>query len=307
MNFLWKILLFLSFLFADELFAKNLREGWIFSPLVGVNQLALDSFHDTVYKSPFVGRVRITSDVPEDIEGAASYPTQEFRFDNSLKARVVDVEAGIEMRRSFGTRNDFFIGIGAWETTAETNDLKVIFPLQGVANNRALYSRRSKLSYTQYYLGMRHYLNDRGNKFNLFLNMSIREIFDIDYEETNVFRFISGAPAGFQRIFIYKSQGTGLLMAQFGLGGEYRFADRFSIGLEGSYSFHIKDGNLTGVNFNSDVNDGDGFDNGQQPLIISPINNLLEAGALSEDGESRNKVNLRFDGWHVVMRFNVAF
>ena len=284
--------------------AKAKEDGWIFTPIVGINRLALDVFYDTVYKAPFVGSVEITTDLPEDVEGVSSYPNEPFSFENDLVPRTVDVEGGLEMRRYFGKQNDFFIGIGAWETISENAPIRVRFPLQGDKVNLAEYSRRGKLSFTQYYLGVRHYLTNRESKFNAYLNISIREIFDIDYEETNVFSFISGAPAGFKRIFIFKSQATGFLMMQFGVGGEYRFAERFSIALEGAYAFHLQAGALKGVDVEDDTNDGDRIKN--PPLIISPINPLQEVGALSKDG-SRNKVELRLDGWHILAKFNIAF
>ncbi|MDH3325650.1 MAG: hypothetical protein OEM38_02895 [Gammaproteobacteria bacterium] len=285
--------------------AKVKENGWVFSPVVGVNHLALDVFYDSVYNAPFVGTVEITTDLPEDVEGTSSYPIEPFAFENDLIPRAINVEGGLEMRRYFGTRNDFFIGIGAWETNSENAPIRVRFPMQGDRINLAEYARRSKLSFTQYYLGIRHYLTRRENKFNAYLNISIREIFDIDYEETNVFSFISGPPAGFKRIFVYKSQATGFLMMQFGVGGEYRFAERFSIAMEGAYAFHLQAGALRGVAVEDDTNDGDRIR--LPPLIIRPINPLQEAGALNKDGVTRTKVELRLDGWHVLAKFNVAF
>lgn len=295
----------LCFFCAANSLAVQKESGWIFSALVGVNKLDLHDFYDTVYNAPFVGTVRINTDLPEDVEGASSYPSEQFYFENKLHERTVDVEASLEMRRYFGLKSDFFIGIGAWETIAESTNVIVTFPLQGQRNNRATYDRRGKLSYTQYYLGVQHYLNSRSAKFNAYINVSIREMFDIDYEETNVFNFISGEPKGFKRIFIFHSQATGLLMTQFGLGAQYRFAERFSIGLEGAYAFHIKDGVLKGVTVNNDYNDGDGITT--EPLVLNVVNPLLDTGALDEDGVNYEKVRLRFDGWHMLIKFNITF
>ena len=286
--------------------AKAKESGWIFSPMVGVNKLALDVFYNTVYKSPFVGTVEITTDLPEDVEGESSYPIERFSFENDLLPRDIDVEGGLEMRRYFGKKNDFFIGIGAWETISENAPITVRFPLQGDKVNLANYSRRGKLSFTQYYIGVRHYLTQRDKKFSAYLNISLLEIFDIDYEETNVFSFVSGAPAGFKRIFVYKSQATGFLMMQFGVGGEYRFAERFSLALEGAYAFHLQAGALKGLTATDDTNDGDRIQ--LPPLVIRPISPSDDSvGALNRDGETRTKVELRLDGWHVIAKFNVAF
>ena len=297
---------FFALFISEGTFAAKAKEnGWIFSPVVGINHIALDVFYNTVYKAPFVGSVEITTDLPEDVEGESSYPVEPFSFENDLVPRAIDVEGGLEMRRYFGKQNDFFIGIGAWETISENAPINVRFPLQGDKVNIAEYSRRGKLSYTQYYLGVRHYLTNRDNKFNAYLNISLREIFDIDYEETNVFSFISGAPAGFKRIFVFKSQATGFLMMQFGLGGEYRFAERFSVAMEGAYAFHLQAGALKGVSTTNDTNDGDRLR--RDPVVIEAINPLQEVGALNKDGFTRTKVDLRLDGWHVLAKFNVAF
>lgn len=305
MNLIRYALIIGFFFAADNAVAKKDNHGWILSPVVGVNQLGLKVFYDTVYNAPFVGRVRITTDLPEDVQGESSYPTKTFHFENSLLPSRLNTEAGIELRRKFGTQTDFFVGVVAWETLAKADDIVVVFPMQGQPNNLADYSRDSKLSYTQYYMGARHYFAKRSNRFNVYANLSLREIFDVDYEETNVFEFTSGAPQGFKRIFVFKSQATGFLMLQLGLGTEYRFADRFSLAMEGAYAVHLKSGSLRGVSVDNDYNDGDGFE--RAPLIISPINPLLDAGALDEDGVTRNKVNLRFDGWHILAKFNIEF
>ena len=305
MKFFLSTSLIFLFLLSSNVLAKSDKFGWILSPVVGINQLGLKVFYDTVYNAPFVGRVRITTDLPEDVQGESSYPTKRFHFENSLRPTRFNTEAGLELRRQFGTQTDFFVGIVAWETLARADDIEVVFPMQGQPNNLADYSRDSKLSYTQYYLGARHYFAKRSNRFNVYANFSLREIFDVDYEETNVFEFTSGAPQGFKRIFIFKSQATGFLMMQLGMGTEFSFTDRFSIAFEGAYAVHLKSGALRGVSVDNDYNDGDGFEDA--PYIIAPVNPLLDAGALDEDGVSRNKVNLRFDGWHLLAKFNIEF
>jgi len=285
--------------------SKDKDEGWIFTPSVGVNQLALDTFYDTVYKAPFVGSVEITTDLPEDVEGQNQYPTEPFFFKNDLEPNLVDVEAGLVMRRNFSRSNDFFIGINAWETNSESGPIRITFPLQGEKFNEADYTRTGKLSYTQFFLGLRHYLTKRSNKFNAYVNLSLHELYDVDYEEKNIFEFTSGPPEGFKRIFVFKSQATGLLMMQFGVGGEYSFAEKFSIGLEGAYAVHIQGGVLRGVTVSDDTNDGDRIKS--DPLVLNVVNAQLDTGALDAQGVDYEKVKLRFDGWHLLVKFNIEF
>ncbi len=285
--------------------AVEKNEGWIFTPSIGINKLALKSFYNTVYTAPFKGSVEITTDLAEDVEGQNQYPIESFIFQNDLKKNDFDIEAGLEMRRSFGVSNDFFIGINAWETNSDAEPIKVTFPLQGDRYNRAIYARSGKLRYTQFFVGARHYLTKRKSKLNAYFNVSIHELYDVRYEERNVFDFIAGAPKGFKRIFIFKANATSVLMFQLGAGAEYRIAERFSLGIEGAYSIQFKDGTLKNVSVSDDSNEGDRIKT--EPAVITALQPTLEAAALNADGVSYNKVRLRFDGWHLLAKFNIQF
>lgn len=295
--------LILFFSFFSFSYASVPSKGWIFSPMAGINQPALEVVYDKVFNSPFVGTSDITTDLPEDVEGRNTYPSERFFFENPMKAPDFGFESGIELRRNFGLKNDFIIGISTWEVSSEAVTVAT-FPLQGRRNNRAQYDRRAKFSYTQFYLGLRRYLFERKKRSNLYANFTVHEMFDIDYEETNVFSFLTGAPAGFRRIIRYQSQATGLMMLQFGGGAEFRFADRFSIGLEGGYAFTLVSGTLKGVKLINDLNNGDRLSG-----IPSPIsdNSAGVTRVLESDGRSVSEVKLRLDGWRALVKLNIAF
>lgn len=277
-------------------------EGWIFTPVTGLSKPRLDIVHDALFKAPFTGRSEINTDLPEDVAGESAYPSESFSFRNDLQPVEIGWEAGLEMRRNFGLRNDFFIGISVWEISSDA-DTSVIFPIQGERNVGADYQRRAKFSYTQYYLGMRRYLLDRKHDFNMYVNFSLHEMFDIDYKETDVFTFTSGKPKGFKRVIIYQSQATGLMLMQFGGGGEYRFADRFSISFEGAYALGMRDGTLRDVNVKEDFNAGDRLTNQPSPLAIDATGAV---NVITDQGSSRVSI-IRLDGWRAVVKFNVAF
>lgn len=281
------------------------NEGWIFTPSVGVNRLNLATFFNTVYKAPFVGTVQITTDLPENVQGQNQYPVEPFFFKNDLKRSPVDVEAGLEMRRNFGRSNDFFIGINSWETYSASVPILITFPIQGARFNQANYTRQGKLSYTQFYVGIRNYLTPRSKPLSFYFNLGLHELYDVRYQEKDIFEFISGPPAGFKRIFVFKSSSTGILMMQFGIGAEYRIAEKFSVGIQGAYAFHIQDGFLRGVTVSDDTNNGDRIKS--PPRVLDVINPSLDAGALDSQGVSHDKVYLRFDGWHALITFNIDF
>jgi len=301
--FCWALLLLNS----GSALAKMGDPGWIFAPTVGVARPRLDALFNEVFKAPFVGRSKIVTDLPEDAQGRSEYPIEEFFFENELNPVEIAPEAGLEFRRSFGTQNDFVIGVATWEISS-VGVTKATFPLQGLRNNIADYERRAKFSYTQYYLGWRRYFYERTRTYNLYFDLGLHEYFDIDYKETHVFSFVDGDPAGplgFKRIAVYQSQSTGLLLMQFGLGVERLFAERFSLGLEADYALSVKSGSLRGLEQRSDFNDGDRLD-GEAPRPIS-AGAGGEIFALLPDGKNSEKVKLTMDGWRVMAKFNIAF
>lgn len=288
--------------------AKMGDPGWIFSPTVGISRPNLKPLFSEVFKAPYVGASTIVTDLPEDVQGASAYPREEFFFENELSPVEVAPEAGLEFRRSFGTLSDFVIGVSTWEISSIGRTIATL-PLQGVRNNIADYERRAKFSYTQYYLGWRRYFYERTRPTNFYFDFSLHELFDIDYKETHVFSFLpslkgdENGPIGFKRIAVYKSQSTGLLLLQFGMGVERLFAERFSLSLEGDYSLSIKSGTLRGLNQRSDFNDGDRLT--VAPTPIRAVNDEIEV--LLPDGESTKKVKLTMDGWRLMAKFNIAF
>lgn len=283
--------------------ARLQDEGWIFTPIAGLSKPNIDIILNDIYVAPFAGSSEITTDLPEDVAGNSRYPPEKFHFENELPAQNIGVEAGFEVRRNFGIRNDFFVGISSWEVSSRAvND--VVLPLQGDRINDAEYERRAKFSYTQYFIGMRRYLFERSKRFNLYLNFSVHELFDVDYKETNVFSFRSGKPKGFKRIAIFKSQSTGLMLFQVGGGTEFQFADRFSLSLEGAYALPLKEGALRGVTLQEDFNDGDRLNNFPNYLSIDQTTGV--ALVTDHNGE-RKEIKLSLEGWRVLAKFNVGF
>jgi len=305
--FCLKLLLYclLVFCFLPPAIAKLADDKWVFSPVVGLYRPALESIYEDAYQAPFVGESSITTDIPEDIEGEASYPTEKFLFDNALNKNFAGPEAGLEFRRTFGKQDDFYLGISTFEVTSKAID-EVEFPLQGQLKNIAVYERRAKLSLTQYFIGWRHYLYQKTVKNNFYVNLSLHEMFDIDYKENHVFTFIEGAPAGFKRIMVFQAQATGILMLQMGIGGERHFTDRFSVGLEGGFAFGIgKIGNLKGISRRDDFNEGDRLEDPKPAPLRPAVDNNV--AALSPDANSQVNVRIRLDGWRIALKFNVTF
>lgn len=281
-------------------------EGWIFTPIFGMSGPQLKSLNEGLFRTPIVGQAEITSDLPEDVEGESSYPVQDFHFQNPLNPVSFWWEAGLELRRNFGKKNDLIIGVSSWEVNSSAKNT-VKFPLQGSVGNDADYTRRAKFSYTQYYVGLRRYLFNRSSRSNLYFNFTLHDLFDIDYKDKHVFNFTSGPPAGFRRILIYETQATGLLLLQFGMGGEIRLADRFSIGFEGAYALGVKNATLKNVFTKNDFNEGDRLRGYPRPILPDDTARPGFVKYLGEDGKTYHFADFRLDGWRGQIKFNVAF
>jgi hypothetical protein len=303
-NVKYPVLVLCLLLWAGQTQARLQDKGWIFTPTVGMSGPQLSSLNDGLFLTPLSGQAEITTDLPEDVEGASAYPTERFTFHNPLQPVWFWWEAGIEARRNFGRKNDFFVGISTWEANS-ASQIEINFPLQGAVGNTADYTRRSSFSYTQYFVGLRRYLFERANRFNLYLNFSIHDLFDIDYKDKHVFDYTSGPPKGFSRIMIFQTQATGLLLLQFGAGAEVRLADRFSIGIDGSYALGVKDATLKDVSVKEDFNDGDRLTVFPEPIRETEGGNFIEY--LSQDGKNYEQASFRLDGWRVQLKFNIAF
>ena len=303
----WLLALFLLLIPLGVHAERTFEEGaWTFAPVIGVGQPRLGAVYDGMFLSPFSGVAQLTTDLPEDVEGEVTYPTQQFTFYNPLDRPIIGPEAGIEFRRQYGDKSDFIIGVGTWEVTSSADTL-VLFPLQGEPDNQAEYTRRASISYTQYYLGFRRYARQRRNKRNIYIAVSAHEVFDVDYKEEHVFNFISGAPKGFKRIMVIQAQSTGILLLQAAFGMERRFSDRFSVSVEGAYIFGVKESTLRGVDVRHDFNVGDRLTRAPAPIDVNI--QTSEVVYLPEDGDlnNRQRAVLDFNGWKVLAKFSIDF
>lgn len=294
----------LGWLASSAVWAETSDGAWSFAPVMGVGQPSLRVLYDGVFKAPFKGRAQITTDLPEDVQGEVTYPEQEFVFYNSLPEVTIGPQAGLEFRRRYGERNDFVIGVGSWEISSKAA-ISVVFPLQGAPSNEATYERRGDFSYTEYYLGWKRYLNHRASDRNVYFSLTLHEIFDVDYKDEHVFSFKSGPPAGFKRIIVLQSQATGVFALQGAAGLEKRFAERFSISVEGAFAVALRKTPLIGIARRADFNDGDRLQAFPDPISQDQATNILLY--LTEDGTDHEEVKLDFSGWKLMAKFNIDF
>ncbi len=278
--------------------------SWTFTPVFGISQPALTVLRQGVFQAPFRGRAQITTALPEDVQGEATYPEMDFVFYNPLPNVVLGPEAGLEFRRYVNARHDFVLGMASWEITSKAA-IRVVFPIQGSPDNLADYERRGSFSYTQYYLGWRSYLRPRPKRANLYLNLTLHEVFDVDYKEEHVFSFVSGPPAGFRRIAVYRAQTTGILLLQAGLGLEFNLSERIALALETAFSKGLRRAPMKGLSGRYDFNDGDRITDGLDPLGLDRASG--NTYYLDSDGETPRPFLLDFDGWKALAKISIEF
>ncbi|MDH4274616.1 MAG: hypothetical protein OEW08_06230 [Gammaproteobacteria bacterium] len=266
-------------------------------------QPTLVTVNDGIFQSPYRGQAQLTTDFAENPSGRFEYAIDNFTFRNPLKPVTVGPEAGIEFRRSFDPKTDFVIGVSSWEMSSKSRII-VTFPLQGNASNQATYDRRGKLRITQYYMGVRRYIGEKTRTYNVYLDANLRELFDINYQDENVFSFISGPPKGYKRIDIIKARSTGVSMVQLGVGMEAKVMDRISLGLEGAYAVGFNHPFLRNLDERQDFNGGDLLNFRVPPIVNGTENDVYY---VSPDGQRLEEARLDLNGWRVALKINVEF
>ncbi|MEK6750090.1 MAG: hypothetical protein AABY83_12950 [Pseudomonadota bacterium] len=266
-------------------------------------QPSLKSINEGIFQAPYSGQAQLTTDFKQDLSGRFEYAVDTFMFRNPLPPVPLGPEAGIEFRRSLNAKTDFLIGISSWEMSSKSK-ITVIFPMQGDANNVAIYDRRGKLRITQYYLGVRRFVGEKTRMFNAYFDLNLRQLFDIQYQDENVFSFQTGQPAGFKRIDIITARSTGVSMVQLGAGVEVRLMERITVALEGDYAVGFTRPFLRNVTERQDFNAGDLITGRGTPIQGGTANDAYYVPA---DGKGYSEARLDLDGWRAAVKFNVEF
>jgi hypothetical protein len=179
--------------------------------------------------------------------------------------------------------------------------IKTEVPFQGVLS-QVVYERSGRISTTQYFIGIRHDLINDGKR-RLYLRGTLNEIMDVDYKEDLTFAFVSGPADGFKRVVVMQSQATGILMLQFGLGGEVFLYDWLSLGFDAGYMKGVDKSTLGNASSRDDFQTGDSLDL-SLPANVGPDGRLWY---LDSTGTSYKKMYVDFDGWRALFRINFYF
>jgi len=284
------VLLMICFLYVP---AQAADWKWSVSPLLGVYSPQMGDLYNKEFQAPLPGKGGIVVDE----EASVDY---NFTVENPLPRIRFATEAGIELQLEFNEKNRLLIGMGSWEGVS-TSVIRTEMPFQGELS-RLVYERSGRISTTQYFIGLRHDLINKGKR-RLYLRTTLNEIMDVDYKEDLTFAFTSGPAEGFKRVVDMQSQATGILMLQLGLGGEMFLRDWLSVGFDAGYMKGVAKSTLGNAASTDDFQSGDNLTLAL-PANVGPDGRLWYLGST---GTTYKKMYVDFDGWRALFRINFYF
>lgn len=268
------------------------------STYLGLHDPTLEDLNEHEFKSPISGRADVIQETGDNINRPIIFP-------NPLPKFTPGVNAGLEFRWELSDKYDFIVGGGTWEVTTRALAQGNFF-LQGQPAD--VYNERtSRLSYNEFYFGLRYNLISSPERFKGYYRLTLNEVFDIDYREDLIFLFTSGDAEGVKKSIILESQATGLLMLQPGFGMEYSFNEMVSVGLEASYLFGFKRVTLGDGDAKNDFLPTDNLSLWLPQRIGPQTGNLEYLAEDPVDNQDYSTIRLSFDGWKVLFKVNLRF
>ncbi len=268
---------------------------WRVSPLLGVHAPALNLLNSGVMRAPIGG----TADF---IGSTGANETTEFRFNNTLPAIDGGGYAGIEFEWKMDDYLSWLVGFGTWEGSSFGTQ-GGLMPFQRQLT-QVLENRSVRVSYNELRFGVKYILADKPRRYRFYSLLSLNNIFDMDYREDHVLRFITGPAEGFSRTVIVQAASTGVVALQAGLGLDFPIGERFSLGVEGSYllgarPFYFKNPEIT-----TDLRDNDGVISMRLPVAPDAQRRLRY---LAADGSAYHDMPLEWDGWKLLLRASMYY
>jgi hypothetical protein len=265
----------------------------------GVHRPALEELNQQEFQSPVAGVATLTN------ASSGGNNSQSLYFTNPLPELGLGTNAGLEFQWQLDRKNSVIFGGSTWEATsrAATDGL---FALQGELADVHT-KRTAKMSYNEFYAGIRRYVIDEPRKYKVYYRLTLNELYDIDYREDLSFTYLTGLAQGVTKSIVLMSQATGLLALQPGIGGDYFFRDWMSVGIEASYLIGLRAVQLREGDLKQDFLVTDNLSL-LLPYRMNP--NTGYAEYLRNPPKSDNdydRLDLSFDGWKILARMNLYF
>ena len=300
------------------------NKNWSLSMLLGGHFPDMKQLSDDLYKAPFYYRAEVitsegqlTGQTGDQVDQNIT-ETSNYQFDNYTPPVSMAAVAGLEIQWHPNDRHSLSFGSSTMEADS-INQVTGNLALEGRRiTNIVLSDRRDKISYTEYSIGWR-YNFWRKPKFRMYSKISAHEVFDIDFREDYVFRFVDTQIDGLQdirRVTVVEAQTASLFMGEVGVGAEWFLRDWLSLGVEGGYLVGQKKFKLYDVTTRNDFLDSDNVTLIGLPYIKMSNGTLgyMIPGTTASDVQdptTREKyyrpLRLGFDGWRVGFRVTLYY
>ena len=287
--------------------------NWGVSPILGFHKPHLRDLNGKAVKAPIIGRGTIRGE-PGSAQEDVSFDVP-LGFENEVDPIGINANMGLEFQWKQSNKNYFLMGVSTWEgysmghTTGE-------LPLQGNIYD-VEYDRRVKISYNEFYFGIKHIFSEVPNKHRYYASVTINELFDIDYREEHAFsiRDPGGELDDVKRIFIVNGQLTGLAALNLVAGGEYFLKKNISVAVEAGYLITEGDFQFVNASSQSDGQLGDDFaldlpvsrigTSTNDPLGYLPPDTVANSNWVDQENNPHpgySPMNVSFNGWKASIR-----
>lgn len=290
----------LTFVMASQLWQPAMAAGGKLGAgiYLGVHRPAMEDLNDAEFKSPIGGFATVLNE-------AGNNETKRLVFHNPLPGLELGVNAGLEFQWFIDDEYSFLFGGGTWEATSRAVAKGGLY-IQGDPAD-VINERVAKLSYNEFYFGLRRNIIDVDGKYKLYYRLTLNEVFDVDFREDMVFLYTSGKADGVKKTMVFQSQATGLTMLQPGFGADYSLREWLTVGADLTYVIGLKRLYLRDGTYDSNFLPTDNM-TFWLPQRVSPATGNLEY--LNHDYtvvDDYTPIRLNFDGWKVLFRMNIFF
>lgn len=262
----------------------------------GFHHPSLEALSDQQFKSPIGGEANILTTGGEG-------EVRNLRFSNPLPDLEPSLNAGVELGWMYSPKTRLLLGVSTWEASSRAQAFGE-YAVQG-EEAEVFNERLARVSYNEFYFGLRSTVVSR-ESYNIYYRATLNELYDIDYREDITFSFLTGPAEGVDKTLILKSQATGLLAFQPGLGFEYFFRDWLSIGAEASYLIGLRRMKLRDASSEVSFLTTDNLAV-WSPQRVGPDGNLQYLNSSAANKDDYSDMSLSFDGWKVLFRMGLRF
>ncbi len=262
----------------------------------GLHDPSLEALSEQEFKSPIIGAANILLTGGDGERRILS-------FNNPLPDLEPSMNAGFELGMFYSAETKLILGLSTWEATSRAHAYGE-FAVQG-ETAEVFNERLARISYNEFYFGLRSTIVRR-DTYSVYYRATLNELFDIDYREDITFSFLTGPAEGVDKTLILKSQATGLLAVQPGIGFEYYFRDWMSMGFEASYLIGLRRMKLRDASSEVSFLVTDNL-TVWSPQRVGPNGSLQSLNAGATDADDYDDMKLSFDGWKALFRFGLHF